>query len=150
MSLAVFDAAPSTVSTRPFVARWLFLRTVSGARSCRLTTMEESAMSNPAKGQHGDGQRHSTMSAKEQKAAEVQEAGSAKADAGHPEVLEGGKAEPTTEGKGHPKSAASNAPAGGTSDAATSSATVGKAEKEAAAAAGAEKDQHGRGHRKSE
>ncbi|WP_267357950.1 MULTISPECIES: hypothetical protein [unclassified Methylobacterium] len=115
-----------------------------------MTTMEESTMSNPAKGQHGDGQRHSTMSAQEQKAAEVQEAGSAKAGAGHPEVHEGGKAETPTEGKGHPKSAASNAPAGGTSDAATSSATVGKAEKEAAAAAGSEKEQHGRGHRKSE
>ena len=107
-------------------------------------------MSNPAKGQHGDGQRHSTTSAKEQKAAEVREAGSAEAGAGHPEVVEGGKAESPTEGKGHPKSAASNAPAGGTSDEATSSATVGKAEKEAAAAAGANKEQHGRGHRKSE
>ena len=107
-------------------------------------------MSNPAKGQSGDGQRHSTVSAKAQKAAEVQEAGSAKAGAGHPEVLEGGKAEAPTEGKGQPKSAASNAPIGATSDAATSTATVGKAEKQAAAAAGAGKEQHGRGHRKAE
>ena len=107
-------------------------------------------MSNPAKGQSGDGQQHKTMSAQEQKAAEVQAAGSAKAGAGHPEVLEGGKVEKPTEGKGHPKSAASNASPGATSDAATSSATVGKAEQEAAAAAGAGKEQHGRGHRKAE
>ncbi|SDN81930.1 RPS31 30S ribosomal protein S31 [Methylobacterium phyllostachyos] len=107
-------------------------------------------MSNPAKGQSGDGQQHTTRSAQEQKAAEVQAAGSAKADAGHPMVAEGGKAEAPTEGKGHPKSAASNAQAGATSDAATSHATAGKAEKEAAAAAGADKDQHGRGHRKAE
>ena len=107
-------------------------------------------MSNPTKGQSGDGQNHSSMSAKDQKAAEVQEAGGAKAGAGHPEVLEGGKAEAPNEGKGQPKSAASNAPAGATSDGATSSATVGKAEKEAAAAAGAGKEQHGRGHRKAE
>lgn len=107
-------------------------------------------MSNPAKGHSGDGQQHSTMSAQEQKAAEIQAAGSAKADTGHPEVLEGGKADAPTEGKGHAKSAASNAPLGATSDAATSTATVGKAEKEAAAAAGASKEQHGRGHRKAE
>lgn len=107
-------------------------------------------MSNPAKGQSGDGQQHATRSAQEQKAAEVQAAGSAKADAGHPVVLEGGQAEAPTEGKGHPKSAASKAPSGATSDAATSTATAGKAEKEAAAAAGADKEQHGRGHRKAE
>lgn len=107
-------------------------------------------MSNAAKGQSGDGQQHTTRSAQEQKAAEVRAAGSAKADAGHPVVTEGGKAEAPTEGKGHPKSAASNTQAGATSDAATSSATAGKAEKEAAAAAGADKDQHGRGHRKAE
>jgi hypothetical protein len=112
--------------------------------------MEENTMSNPAKGQSGDGQQHRTMSAKDQKTAEVQEAGSAKAGAGHPEVLEGGKADAPTEGKGQPKAAASNAPSGATSDAATSSATVGKAEQEAAAAAGAAKEQHGRGHRKAE
>ena len=137
-------------SARPFVAQGHILRTVSGPSSWRVTTMEKATMSNPAKGQHGDGQRHSTMSAQEQKAAEVQEAGSAKADAGQPDVHEGGKAEAPTEGKGHPKSAASNAPQGATSDDATSSATAGKAEKEAAAAAGAEKEQHGRGHRKAE
>ncbi|MCJ2010178.1 hypothetical protein ACFZ8E_23630 [Methylobacterium sp. HMF5984] len=107
-------------------------------------------MSNPAKGRSGDGQQHETTSAQAERAAEVQRAGSAEAGAGHPEVLEGGKAEAPTEGKGQPKSAASNAPAGATSDAATSSATVGKAEKEAAAAAGAGKAQHGRGHRKAE
>ena len=107
-------------------------------------------MSNPAKGQSGDGHQHNTMSAQDQKAAEVQAAGSAKAGAGHPEVSEGGKAEAPTEGKGHPKSAASNAPPGGTSDDATSTATAGKAEKEAAAAAGAGKEQHGRGHRKAD
>jgi hypothetical protein len=110
----------------------------------------EVTMSNPAKGQSGDGQQHDTVSAKDQKAAEVRAAGSAKPDAGHPDVLEGGRAEVPTEGKGHPKSAASNAPSGATSDAATSTATAGKAEKEAAAAAGAGKEQHGRGHRKTE
>jgi len=107
-------------------------------------------MSNPAKGRSGDGQQHHTDSAQDQKAAEVQAAGSAKAGAGHPEVPEGGKAEAPTEGKRHAKAAASNAPPGATSDAATSSATVGKAEKEAAAAAGAGKEQHGRGHRKAD
>jgi len=91
-----------------------------------------------------------SRSAKAQKADEVQTAGSAKAGAGHPDVPEGGKADAPTEGKGQPKSAASNAPSGATSDAATSTATVGKAEKEAAAAAGAAKEQHGRGHRKAD
>jgi len=107
-------------------------------------------MSNPAKGQSGDGQQQETMSAQAQQAAKVQEAGSARVDAGHPDVPKGGMAEGPTEGKGHSKSAASNAPPGATSDAATSTATVGKAEKQAAATAGAEKEQHGRGHRKAE
>ncbi|MBP1179401.1 hypothetical protein JOE48_001365 [Methylobacterium sp. PvR107] len=82
-------------------------------------------MSNPAKGQSGDGQQHTTRNAQEQKAGEVQAAGSAKADVGHPVVLEGGKVEAPTEGRGHAKSAASNSSSGATSDAATSAATAG-------------------------
>ena len=65
-------------------------------------------------------------------------------------VTEGGKAESPTEGKGHPKPATSHADAEGASGAGTSSATVGKAEKQGAAEAGAAKEQHGRGHRKAD
>lgn len=91
------------------------------------------------------------QSAKAQKAVEVQQAGSAKAGAGHPVVLEGGKAEMPTEGKGHPKPAMSRAHDEHTPEAGTSSATAGKAEKDAAAANGAlTKDQHGRGRRKAD
>ena len=92
-----------------------------------------------------------SRSAKAQKAEEVQAAGSAKAGAGHPVVTEGGKAEAPTEGKGHPKPAASIADADGAPQAGTSSATAGKAEKEAAAEnAVLTKEQHGRGRRKAE
>lgn len=95
-------------------------------------------------------QSHS-RSAKAQKAGEVQAAGSAKADAGRPVVTEGGKAEAPTDGKGHPKPAASTADIDGAPEAGTSSATAGKAEKLAAAKdAALTKDQHGRGRRKAE
>ena len=94
-------------------------------------------------------QNHS-RSAKAQKAEEVQSAGSAKAGAGHPIVEEGGQAEAPTEGKGHPKPAASAVNVDGASLDGTSSATAGKAEKEAAAGAGQAKEQHGRGRRKAE
>ena len=91
-----------------------------------------------------------SRSAKAQKAEEVQATGSAKAGAGHPIVNEGGSSEAPTEGKGHPKPAASTADIDGASQDGTSSATVGKAEKEAAAGAGQAKEQHGRGRRKAE
>jgi hypothetical protein len=94
---------------------------------------------------------HHSRSAKHQKAEEVQAAGSARADAGHPVVTEGGKAAAPTEGKGHPKPAASRAHDDDAPEAGTSSATAGKAEKEAAAEnAALTKDQHGRGRRKHE
>lgn len=94
---------------------------------------------------------HHSRSAKAQKAEEVQQAGSAKAGAGHPEIHEGGKAESPTEGKGHPKPAASRAHDAHAPEAGTSSATAGKAEKEAAASnAALTKEQHGRGRRKAE
>ncbi len=90
-----------------------------------------------------------TRSAQHQKAEEVQMAGSAKAGAGHPVVTEGGKADAPTEGHGKPKPAASRAHDEGSPDAATSSATAGKAEKEAAHEnAVLTKTQEGRGHRK--
>ncbi len=84
-------------------------------------------------------------SAKAQKADEVQQAGSAKAGAGHAPVPEGGPAASPLQAKGKPMPAASasDAPEG------TSTATAGKAEKEAAfEKAALTKDQHGRGHRK--
>ena len=90
-------------------------------------------------------------SAKAQKADEVQTANSAKAGAGHAPVLEGGKAEAPTEGKGKPKPATSRAHADTAPEAGTSSATAGKAEKEAAAEMAAlTKTQTGRGHRKAD
>ncbi len=89
-------------------------------------------------------------SAKAQKADEVQAAGSAKPGAGHPIVNEGGPGQPPTEGKGHPKPAASTADVDGAPQSGTSTATAGKAEKEAAAGAGEAKEQHGRGRRKAE
>ena len=92
-----------------------------------------------------------SRSAKAQKAEEVQAAGSAKAGAGHPTVTEGGPGPSPTEGKGHPKPAASTAHGEGALEAGTSSATAGKAEKQAAAEnAQLTKDQHGRGRRKAE
>lgn len=94
-------------------------------------------------------QSHS-RSAKAQKADEVQAAGTAKAGAGHPAVHEGGRAEAPTEGKGHPRPAASAADTDGVPQAGTSSATAGQTEKEAAAGAGQAKEQHGRGRRKAE
>ena len=98
-----------------------------------------------------DNDGSTARSAKAQKAEEVQKAGSAKADAGHPEVPEGGKSERPVHSKGHPMPAASTAAADGTGTAGTSSATAGTAEK-AAAARNAEltKEQHGRGQRKVE
>ncbi len=87
-------------------------------------------------------------SAKAQKADEVQSAGSAKAGAGHDVVPEGGKAETPTGAKG-PKPAMSRAEADDAPVEGASSATAGKAEKQAAADnAALTKDQHGRGHRK--
>lgn len=92
-----------------------------------------------------------SRSAKAQKAEEVQQAGSAKAGAGHPVVTEGGVVPSPTEGKGHPKPAASRAHDEHAPESGTSSATAGKAEKEAAASKAAlTKDQHGRGRRKAE
>ena len=89
-------------------------------------------------------------SAKAQKADEVQQAGSAKAGAGHPVVNEGGHAPSPVHSKGHPMPAASTAADGGTEDG-VSHATVGKAEKQAAFdKAQATQDTHGRGHRKAD
>lgn len=96
-----------------------------------------------------DNDTSTARSAKAQKADEIQQAGSAKAGAGHPEVAEGGKADSPLHTKGKPLPAASRAGADGTPEEGTSSATAGKAEKEAAAKnAELTKDQHGRGHRK--
>ncbi len=96
-----------------------------------------------------DNDTSTARSAKAQKAEEVQQAGSAKAGAGHPEVTEGGKAPSPLHNKGEPMPATSRASADGTPEEGTSSATAGKAEKEAAAKkAELTKDQHGRGHRK--
>ena len=98
-----------------------------------------------------DNDTSTARSAKAQKADEVQQAGSAKAGAGHAEVHEGGKAPAPTHAKGAPMPAASRAAAEGTTEEGTSSATVGKAEKEAAAQnAALTKEQHGRGRRKAE
>lgn len=105
--------------------------------------------SNEDKGRHGAGALSHSRSAQAQKVDEVQAAGSAKAGTGQDEVLEGGKAENPTEGKGRPKPATSRADAEGGPDAGTSSATAGKAEKEHAAESGAAKE-HGRRHRKAE
>lgn len=96
-----------------------------------------------------DNDTSTARSAKAQKADEVQAAGSAKAGAGHEDVPEGGKADAPTEGKGKPKQAASRADLEGNPTDGTSSATVGKAEKEAAHAIGMNKE-HGRGHHKGE
>ena len=97
-----------------------------------------------------DNDTSTARSAKAQKADEVQAAGSAKAGAGHPEVPEGGEAPAPKMAKGHPMPASSRAASDETTEAGTSSATAGKAEKEAAARKGELKDQHGRGHRKAE
>ena len=85
-----------------------------------------------------------------QKAAEIQAAGSASPGAGHPVVMEGGKAEAPTDGKGRAKPSASAADAGGAPDAGASTATAGKHEKQEAENAAMAKEQHGRGHRKAE
>lgn len=67
------------------------------------------------------------------------------------EVMEGGPVPAPTEGHGAPKGSASKATAeGAIAGDDTSAATVGKAEKERAAAAGMAKTQSGRGHRKHE
>jgi hypothetical protein len=96
-----------------------------------------------------DNDTSTARSAKAQKAEEVQMAGSAKADAGHAPVPEGGKAPSPKNAKGEPMPATSRADTDGTTEEGTSSATVGKAEKEAAfEKAALTKEQHGRGHRK--
>jgi len=98
-----------------------------------------------------DNDTSTARSAKAQKAQEVQLAGSAKAGAGHSPVPEGGKAPAPKHAKGEPMPASSRAAADGATEAGTSSATAGKAEKQAAAEnAAMTKEQHGRGHRKSE
>lgn len=98
-----------------------------------------------------DNDTSTARSAKAQKADEVQQAGSAKAGAGHPVVNEGGVAPSPKHTRGEPMPATSRAAADGTPEEGTSSATAGKAEKEAAARkAELTKEQHGRGHRKSE
>ncbi len=101
-----------------------------------------------------DNDTSTARSAKAQKADEVQQAGTAKAGGLHGDemVPEGGPAAAPMRHKGAPMPAASTAAAGGTAgDEATSSATAGKAEKQAAAAnAAAPKKQDGRGHRKSD
>lgn len=90
-------------------------------------------------------------SAKAQKADEVREAGNARAGAGHSPVPESGRAASPLHGKGQPMPAASRAAADGTTAEGTSSATAGKAEKQAAAQRAAlTKEQHGRGHYKAE
>ena len=96
-----------------------------------------------------DNDTSTARSAKAQKADEVQQAGSAKAGAGHPDVSEGGKVESPTHSKGHPMPAASTAATDGGMVPGASSATAGKAEKEAAAKnAELTKTHEGRGHRK--
>ena len=98
-----------------------------------------------------DNDTSTARSAKAQKADEVQQAGSAKAGAGHMPVPEGGKAPSPVMAKGHPMPASSRAAADGTPEEGTSPATVGKAEKEAAERnAALTKEQHGRGRRKAE
>jgi hypothetical protein len=100
-----------------------------------------------------DNDTSTARSAKAQKAEEVQLAGTAKAGGTHGEafVPEGGPAPAPKRGKGAPMPAASRAAADDAPEAGASSATVGKAEKEAAARKAAlTKDQHGRGHRKAE
>lgn len=99
--------------------------------------------------QSDDDHTHS-RSAKAQKADEVQKAGSAKAGAGHPVVLEGGKAESPKKNPGERKPAASRAHDEGSPAEGTSSGVVGHAEQEAAHQAGLAKEQHGRGRRKAE
>ena len=94
-------------------------------------------MSNPDKGRSGDGQTHGA-GRQAQKAAEGQQAGGSASDTARAPVMEGGKAEAPTEGKGHAKAADESA------------ATSGKHEQQAAAAAGTAKQQDGRGHRKGE
>jgi hypothetical protein len=65
------------------------------------------------------------------------------------DVTEGGLAPAPTEGHGAPKGSASKAAIEGAEEGDnTSTATVGKAEKEHAAQAGAAKTKEGRGHRK--
>jgi len=98
-----------------------------------------------------DNDTSTARSAKAQKADEVQQAGSAKAGADHATVNEGGKAPAPKHGKGEPMPASSRAAADGTTEEGTSSATAGKAEKEAAPRkAELTQEQHGRGHRKAE
>ena len=72
-------------------------------------------------------------------------------DDSHARSAKAQKAEEIQMTKGHPMPAASRAHGDGTPEDGTSSATAGKAEKEAAATnAALTKEQHGRGHRKTE
>lgn len=90
-------------------------------------------------------------SAQDSKTAEVQEAGTAKADGPYgSSVHEGGPPPETTFAKGAPKPSASKADEDGTPTEGTSSATVGRAEQEYAAGVGATKTASGRGRRKAE
>ncbi len=101
-----------------------------------------------------DNDTSTARSAKAQKADEVQQAGTAKAGGLHGDafVPEGGPASAPIRHKGAPMPAASNATAGGTTgEEGASSATAGKAEKQAASAhAAATQKQDGRGHRKAD
>ncbi len=100
-----------------------------------------------------DNDTSTARSAKAQKADEVQEAGTAKAGGVHGDafVPEGGPAPSPVRHKGAPMPAASTAAAGTAGEDGTSSATAGKAEKQAAAEhAAATQKQDGRGHRKSD
>jgi hypothetical protein len=86
-------------------------------------------------------------SAQHEKAEEIQAAGTAKQMG---DVPEGGPAPAPKMAKGHPMPATSRADDDGTTEAGTSPATAGREEKEHARLDGALKEQHGRGHRKSE
>ncbi len=100
-----------------------------------------------------DNDTSTARSAKAQKADEVQQAGTAKAGGLHGDafVPEGGPAPSPIRHKGAPMPAASTATADDSAgEDGASSATAGKAEKQAAAEhAAATKKQDGRGHRKS-
>lgn len=93
---------------------------------------------------------HAERAAATKHAAEDQQAAHAKAAAIVDAVPEGGPADSPLMHKGEAMPSASHAHDLGASDEATSTATVGKDEKEAAHRAGLAKGEHGRGHRKVE
>lgn len=93
---------------------------------------------------------HADRAAATKHAAEEQQAAHAKAAALADAVPEGGPADLPLAHKGEPMPSASHAHDLGASEEATSTATVGKDEKEAAHRAGLAKGEHGRGHRKAE